>query len=63
MAGRRHPYREAAATLLAAWLSSWAAEEHALHAAARDHMLSPAFVSRHLDAIRVEREQVHALLR
>ena len=50
-------------TLLAAWLLSWAAEEHALRAAARDHMVSPAFVHRHLDTIRAEREQVHALLR
>jgi hypothetical protein len=62
MAGRRKN-RELAVTLLAAWLASWAAEEHALHAAARDHMVSSAFVHRHLDTIRTEREQVRALLR
>jgi hypothetical protein len=63
MAGGRNRSRELAATLLAAWLASWAAEEHALQAAARDHILSPAFVHQHLDTIRTEREQVHALLR
>jgi hypothetical protein len=54
---------EVAVTLLGAWLASWAAEEHALHAAERDHMLSPAVVHQHLDTIRAEREQVRSLLR
>jgi hypothetical protein len=62
MTGRRNLNHELAIALLAAWLTSWAAEEHALQAAARDHMLSRAIVHRHLDSIRAEREQVRGLL-
>ena len=54
--------REVAIALLAAWLASWAAEEHALQAAARDHSMSPVAVRRHLEAIHEEREHVRDLL-
>ncbi len=54
--------REVATALLAAWLACWAAEEHALQAAARDHSMSPAAVERHLQTVRSERAQVRALL-
>jgi len=48
--------------LLAAWLASWAAEEHALQAAARDHMLSQVAVRRHLAVMHAERDRVRTLL-
>ena len=51
-----------AAALAARWFASWAAEEHALQAAARDRMLSPSTVQRHLEVIRAERARVGALL-
>jgi hypothetical protein len=54
--------REPAIALTAAWLASWAAEEHALQAAARDHMLSPVAVHEHLNVMRAEHEQVRSLL-
>ena len=54
--------RDVAIALLGAWLASWAAEEHALRAAAFDHALSPAEMRRHLDAIKAERESVRELL-
>jgi hypothetical protein len=60
---RRTPLgRETALRLLAAWLASWAAEEHALQAAARDHMLSPGAVHQHLAVMHAERERVRSLL-
>ena len=59
---RRAPLeRETALRLLAAWLASWAAEQHALQAA-RDHMLSPRAVRRHLAVMHAERDRVRALL-
>ena len=48
--------------LLAAWLASWAAEEDALQSAARDHMLSPGAVRRHLAVMHAERDRVRSLL-
>ena len=54
--------REIAARLLRAWSSTWQAEEHALQAAARDHMLSATSVRRRLDELRSERDRVRALL-
>jgi hypothetical protein len=54
--------REVAIRLLAAWLASWAAEEHALQSAARDHMLSPAAIRTHLETIKAERDEVRSLL-
>ena len=60
---RRAPLeRETAPRLLAAWLASWAAEQHALQAAARDHMLSPRAVRRHLAVMHAERDRVRTLL-
>jgi hypothetical protein len=60
--GRASVKRELAIALTAAWLASWAAEEHALQAAARDHMLSPVAVHERLIAMRAEQEQVRSLL-
>jgi hypothetical protein len=54
--------REIAAGLLRAWSSTWQAEEHALQAAARDHMLTATSIRRRLDDIRAERDRVRALL-
>jgi len=54
--------RTTAMRLLAAWRASWAAEEHALNAAARDHMLSPGAVRRHLAVMHAERDRVRSLL-
>ena len=51
-----------AVKLLAAWLASWAAEEHALQAAARDHMLSLRAVRQHLAVMHAERDRVRSLL-
>ena len=51
-----------AIALAAHWSASWTAEEHALQAAARDHMLSATTVQRHLEVIRTERARVGALL-
>jgi hypothetical protein len=58
----RNIRQDVAIRLLAAWFASWAAEEHALQAAARDHMLPPAAVQQHLETIRAERARVGALL-
>jgi hypothetical protein len=55
--------REVALPLLAAWLTSWAAEERALSCAERDHMLSSGEIRRHRETMRHEREQVGRLLR
>ena len=62
MSPRNALTREIAAGLLRAWSSTWQAEEHALQAAARDHMLSATSVRRRLDDLRSEQDRVRALL-
>ena len=52
-----------AVSLLAAWLASWSAEEHALAAAAVAKLMPPAAIGTHLATIRREREQLGPWLR
>jgi hypothetical protein len=53
---------EAAVSLLAAWLSCWAAEERALAAAGSAHILSGPMIREHAALIQREREQLRPLL-
>jgi hypothetical protein len=53
---------EVTLTLIAAWLASWTAEEHALQAAGLAKLMSPAAIAMHLGLIKRERDQLGALL-